>query len=99
MMDSFFQRVSSLVRRNSQKLFEQEIDDEEEQNQQRQFHHLAGRRRSAPDIHRHVPAINRLIRTPAHKGTSDEQIASHSHTNFLPRKNYTSTGKFLQPFD
>jgi hypothetical protein len=81
--------------KHSNQFFEQDMDDEEENERQRQFHHLAGRPRSAPDIHRHAVRVNRLSEIPAHKGTSDEEIATHFQTNILSRKHYNSTGKFF----
>jgi hypothetical protein len=83
-MESFFQRMTSMVSRNSTRVFEQDIDDDENE-RQRQLSYLQDRRRSAPDIHRR----ERLIRIPDQKGTSDEQIS----TRFHPRKHYNSTGK------
>jgi hypothetical protein len=95
-MESFFRRVSSIVIRKSSRFFEQDMDDDEDNNQQqRQFEYLAGRRRSAPDIHRNSAPVNRLIQIPTHKGISDEQIARRSHAHMLSRKHYNSTGKFL----
>jgi len=94
-MESFFQRVSSVVRRHSNKFFEQDMDDEDKNERQRQFQYLAGRRRSAPDIPRRGVTIHRLIEIPAHKGISDEQIAKHLHMNIVPRKHYNSVGKFF----
>jgi len=71
------------------------MDDEDKNERQRQFQYLAERRRSAPDIRRRTVPINRLIEIPAQKGISDEQIATHSHTNIVPRKHYNSVGKFF----
>jgi hypothetical protein len=93
-MESFFQRVSSIVIRNSSRFFEQDMDDDDDENQQQhQFQHLAGRRRSAPDINRNSAPANRLVRIPAHKGTSDEQIDTRFHGHMLSRKHYNSIGK------
>jgi hypothetical protein len=95
-MQSFFQRVSSIIRRNSSKLIEQKIDDEEENSRQRQFHSLAERRRSAPDIQRRALAINRLVQIPSQKRTSAEQITIHVVTDMFSRKQYNSIGKFFK---
>ena len=95
-MESFFQRVSSIVIRNSSRFFEQDMDvddDNDENQQQRQFQHLAGRRRSAPDIHRNSAPVNRLVRIPTHKGTSVEQIDTRFHAHMISRKHYNSIGK------
>lgn len=99
-MDSFFQRMSSMVIKQSNKVSEEDVDDNDdddiddiEAERQRQFHYLAGRRRSAPDIRRNIVLKNHLIQIPPHKGTSDEQISTHFHTSILPRKHYNSIGK------
>jgi hypothetical protein len=94
-MESFFQRVSSIVIRNSGRFFEQDIGNENDNQQQRQFQYLAERRRSAPDIDRNTTPIKRFIRIPTYKGISDEQIAQRFHATMLSRKHYNSIGKFL----
>jgi hypothetical protein len=104
-MESFFQRVSSIVIKNSNKFFEQDMDDDDDDDhvddddrneRQKEFHYLAERRRSAPDIRRRAVIINRSFQIPAQKGTSDEQIATHFHTSILTRKHYNSIGKFFR---
>lgn len=92
-MDSFFQRVSSIVSRHNIRFFDHNIHNGEDNERRQQFLYLAGRRCSAPEIRRYAVVSNtRLLPIPTGKGTSDEQIAVHSSTNILPRKHYNSTG-------
>jgi hypothetical protein len=89
-MASFFQRMTSLVSRNSNKFLEESIDEDEAENErQRHFNQLKQRRRSAPDIRRR----DRLIHIP---DTSDENLSAHFSTSILPRKHYNSTGKLIE---
>jgi hypothetical protein len=104
-MESFFRRVSSIVRKNNNKSYdtddnEQENHDEEEENngRRRQFRQMRGRRRSAPDIRRRAPTADKLSMESNQKGTSSEQIDSQrlsaqSSTTALTRKQYSSSGK------
>ena len=92
-MESFFQRMSSIVGRNNKKFSEEDMD-EEESERHRQFNNLKGRRQSAPDVRRRT-----VFRVPDVKGTSDEQIATHLNTTTVPRKLSNATGKlFLSDF-
>ncbi len=93
-MESFFQRMSSIVIWNNNRFSEHDIDNEEANEREKRFQYLVKRRCSAPDIHRNVMGINRVIRIPNNKGISDEQIATHFYTSKLPRKHFNSTGKF-----
>ncbi|CAF0878881.1 unnamed protein product [Rotaria sp. Silwood1] len=91
-MESFFQRMSSFVIRNSNKFIEQDIN-EIENERQRQFTYLQERRCSAPDIRRRGITIDRLTRVLDQKGTSEEQITTHFNAHMLSRKHYNSIGK------
>ena len=71
-MESFFQRMSSIVLQNKDK--EDEDLDENETFRQQHFRHLQERRRSAPDIRRRGVVSERLGRVLDQKGTSEEQI-------------------------
>ncbi|CAF1113983.1 unnamed protein product [Adineta steineri] len=75
-MESFFQRMSSIVLRSNTK----EDMDEEDNERRRHFRHLQERRRSAPDIRRRGLLNDRLVRIPDQKGTSEEQIPMHLTT-------------------
>ncbi len=88
-MESFFQRMSSIVLRNNNK----EDSEEDENEKQRQFQYLQQRRRSAPDIHRRGVLNDRLVRIPDHKGTSEEQIPTYPTTMTPWRKNINSIGE------
>lgn len=96
-MESFFQRMSSIVIRNSNKIFERDID-EIENERQAQFNYLQERRCSAPDFHRRGLAADRLARLLDQKGNSEEQITNHFNTNVLPRKHYNSIGKLIMVY-
>ncbi|CAF4661199.1 unnamed protein product, partial [Rotaria socialis] len=88
-MESFLQRMSSLVTRTNNKFIEEDID-EIENDQQRRFSYLQQRRCSAPDIRRRGATMDRLTRVFDHKGTSEEQITNHFSSNIFPRKHYNS---------
>ncbi|CAM4749266.1 unnamed protein product [Rotaria magnacalcarata] len=91
-MESFLQRMSSLVTGNSNKFIKEDTD-EIENDQQRKFSYLQQRRCSAPDIRRRGVTMDRLARVLDHKGTSEEQITNHFTSNIFPRKHYNSIGK------
>jgi hypothetical protein len=102
-MESFFRRVSSIVRKNNNKSFD--VADNEQENyeennlRQRQFRRMRGRRCSAPDVRRRAPTVDRLPLESNQKGTSFEQIDSQrlstqSSTTILTRKQYSSSGMF-----
>ncbi|CAF3614862.1 unnamed protein product [Rotaria sordida] len=88
-MESFFQRMSSLVIRNSNKYVEQDID-EIDNEEQRQFTYLQQRRCSAPDMRRRGTTTDRSAQTLDQKGTSEEQITTHFNTHMLSRRHYNS---------
>jgi len=99
-MESFFRRVSSIVRKNNNKSFDP--DNEEDNGRQRRFQQMQQRRRSAPDIRRRAPTpIDRIPLEHDKKVTSFEHINSHnltaqSSTTNLTRKNYNSTGTLFR---
>ena len=93
-MESFFQRMSSIVLRSNTKEDMETEDDESER--QRQFRHLQERRRSAPDIRRRGLLNERLLRTANQKGTSEEQIPTHLTTATSPwRTPLNSVGEYF----
>jgi len=98
-MESFFRRVSSIVRKNNNKSLDPDRDEQEDNGQQRRFQQMQQRRRSAPDIRRRAPTpVDRMMMEPDKKVTSFEHINSHNltaqgSTTNLTRKNFSSTGK------
>ncbi len=100
-MESFFRRMSSIVRKSSNKSSdadENESEDGQDDNmRQRYFRQMQQRRRSAPDIHRRANLIDRLPLEADHKVTSFEQINTQNLTiqtsnSNLTRK-YSATSK------
>ena len=93
-MDSFFQRVSSLIIRTSSRIFDQAIDDEHRLEQAENWLRYSDtRRRSAPDIERHY----RTGRRTTLKGISDEQIATRfSRLNSLGKLRHTSSAFVIE---
>ena len=103
-MQSFFRRMSSIVRKSSNKSScdtdEVENEDNNEE-RQRKFRQMQQRRRSAPDIHRRAAPADRLVSESNKKVTSFEQINSqnlgiHCYTTGLTRKNFHSSGKLIE---
>jgi hypothetical protein len=97
-MESFFRRMSSIVRRNSNKSFEPDENEQESNGRARHFREMQQRRRSAPDIHRRAPPADKTSMEPEKKITSSEAINSQnlpaqSSTTNLTLKQYSSTGK------
>lgn len=94
-MESFFRRMSSIVRKNSNKSVESDENEREEQ-----FRYLQQRRRSAPDIRRRGVPLERIALDSSEQDSSTERLVSHSiinqsSTGILARKQYDSTGKSI----
>ncbi|CAF0796306.1 unnamed protein product [Rotaria sordida] len=94
-MESFFRRMSSIVRRNSNKSTDADEHDEDDNQQQERFRQIRERRLSAPDIHRRTMPVDRIPMESDQKATLFEQINSpkltaQSSSNILTRKNYRS---------
>ena len=92
-MESFFRRMSSIVRKNSNKSVESDENEREEH-----FRYLQERRRSAPDIHRRGVPLERIVLDSGQKDCPLEKLISQSminqsSTGILARKQYHLTGK------
>ncbi|CAF0897394.1 unnamed protein product [Rotaria sp. Silwood1] len=106
-MESFFRRMSSIVRRNSNKSSDvDEHDEEDNEQQQQRFRQMRERRLSAPDIRRRAMPVDRISSEFDQKATLFEQtnspkLMTRTNTNIVTRKNYRSavncskTRKFL----
>jgi hypothetical protein len=99
-MESFFRRVSSIVRKGSNKSFDVEEKDEEGDGRLRRFRQMQQRRRSAPDIRRRTIPIDEISMESDQKVASFEKINSQnltiqSSTTIFTRKQSNSTGKFF----
>ncbi|CAF4708405.1 unnamed protein product, partial [Rotaria magnacalcarata] len=68
-MESFFRRISSIVRRNSNKSPDIDEHDDEDAEQQEYFRQMRERRLSAPDIRRRTDAADQVLMG------SDQKIA------------------------
>jgi hypothetical protein len=99
-MESFFRRVSSIVRKNSNKDFDPDENEQENHQRQASFREMQQRRRSAPAIRRSSIPVDKLPMESDQKITSIEQINSenqtvHSNTINLTRKHWNPTSKIF----
>jgi hypothetical protein len=103
-MESFFRRMSSIVRKNNNKSFDPDENEQEnhgdDNERHKQFRYMQGRRRSAPDMRRRTIPVGRIPTESDQEFTSVEQINSskmtlQTSTSILPRKHYYSTGKLF----
>ena len=87
-----------MVRKNGNKSPEIEQNEQDDIERQLQFRYMRERRRSAPDIHRRVPPIER---TPIDHDDDDEMTTDQNLSRFInnsrrtsiaPRKHYNSAG-------
>lgn len=100
-MESFFRRMSSIVRKGSNKssdVEENEQENNDDNERQRHFRQMQQRRRSAPDIRRRANPVDKTSLESDQKVTSFEQINSQNltiqtSTGSLTRKQHNSTGK------
>jgi len=97
-MKSFLHRMSSIVRRNSNKSTDEDENEDENNEQPTYFREMQERRRSAPDIHRRAMPITGVPTELDENGTSIEQItskrvATRINTTLLTRNKYSSMRK------
>ena len=87
-MESFLRRMSSIVRKGSNKSSDARDNDDEQH--QEHFQYLQQRRRSAPDIRRRNNQVEKTSMELDQKVTSVEEI--HSRTSILS----TNTSNFIR---
>jgi len=97
-MESFFRRVSSIVRKSNNKDFDPDENEQENHQRQTSFREMQQRRRSAPAIRRSSIPVDKIPMESNQKITSAEQInsenqAAHSNTTNLTRKHCNPTSK------
>jgi hypothetical protein len=101
-MESFFRRMSSIVKNKSNKSTDVDQDDEtnneQQQQQQQQFRRIQQRRRSAPDIHRRSANHERKSNDVDYDETIGEQIRSRminnaTSTAVSPQMHHNAEGK------
>lgn len=102
-MESFFRRMSSMVRRNSNKSSDIDENDEEDNEQQEHFRQMRGRRLSAPDIRRRPIPVDRIPMESDQTITLIEKsnfpkLTTQTSTTILTYKQHRPTGK-LFPFN
>ncbi|CAF3520493.1 unnamed protein product [Rotaria socialis] len=85
-MESFFRRMSSIVRRNSNKSPDIDEHNGEDAEQQEYFRQMRERRLSAPDIRRRSHAVDRVLME------SDQKIALFQQTSLQKLTPQTSIG-------
>ncbi len=97
-MKSFLHRMSSIVRKNSNKSTDGDENEEGNNEQERYFREMQERRRSAPDIRRRAIANAEIPMESDENGTSIEQMNSQKvvtqiNLTLLTRNKYSSMRK------